>query len=324
MAYPLATPPLSGGGSHPSPPYAGTFIPELWSTRLIMNFYAQTVLRNIVSFDYENEIKGYGDTIRIPTIPDATPRPYAIDQQLLTDRYGAASVILSINKGFYFNTKIADVYKVQSNIDLFRMLTDVFSNKMRIAIEQEMFAGILPDVPAANRGNTAGALSGNVRLGATGAPLQVVQNPSGTSQVSAIDLVLRLNQVLQEQNVPPDGRWWVVVPPWFAQLLKKSELLSASDMGDSKSVLRTGAIGRIDNMTIYVSNLLPVTTDGSNQVTTIYAGHPYAINFATQISETETVRATDDFGSFLRVLQVYGYKVTKPQALARAYAYGTL
>ncbi|MCS7001660.1 MAG: hypothetical protein NZ518_02310, partial [Dehalococcoidia bacterium] len=89
--------------------------------------------------------------------------------------------------------------------------------------------------------------------------------------------------------------------------------------GDDTSPLRTGAIGTIDQLTVYVSNLLPVTTDGSNQVTSIYAGHPVAINFATQLSKLEELRSPTTFASQIRTLQVYGFKVTKPEALARAY-----
>jgi hypothetical protein len=323
MPFPLASSPVYGG-SHPTPAYAGTFIPELWSTKLLVNFYANTLLRRLVSFDYENEIKRFGDTIRIRTIPNTTIRTYSVDGALAVDRYGAPVVTMTIDKGKYFSTIIDDIYKAQSDIDLFRMLTEAFSNDLRVEIETDFFAGIIADPAAGNYGNAAGVKSGNVKLGATGSPLQVTLSPSSASQVDPVHLLLRLNQVLMEQNVPPDGNWWIVVPPWFAQMLKPSDLKSASDMGDERSVLRTGVLGRIDNSVVYVSNLLPRTNEGGTWVTTIYAGHPYAINFATQLQVVEEMRNPTSFGTLLRGLQVYGYKTTKPQALAKAYAYGAL
>jgi hypothetical protein len=57
MAFPLATSGTSPaiwptGSSQPSPPYSGTFIPEIWSGKLIEKFYAATVLAAISNTDY--------------------------------------------------------------------------------------------------------------------------------------------------------------------------------------------------------------------------------------------------------------------------------
>ena len=36
-----------------TPQYSGTFIPEVWSTKLLVKFYAATVLAAICNTDYE-------------------------------------------------------------------------------------------------------------------------------------------------------------------------------------------------------------------------------------------------------------------------------
>ena len=48
------------------------------------------------------------------------------------------------------------------------------------------------------------------------------------------------------------------------------------------------------------------------------AGHTSAIAWASQITNVETLRGESDFGDLVRGLQVYGYKVVKPQALSFA------
>jgi hypothetical protein len=55
--------PVSGG----RPNYSGNFIPEIWSGKLIENFYDATVLAAISNTDYEGEIKSMGDTVNIRT-----------------------------------------------------------------------------------------------------------------------------------------------------------------------------------------------------------------------------------------------------------------
>jgi hypothetical protein len=43
-----------------------------------------------------------------------------------------------------------------------------------------------------------------------------------------------------------------------------------------------------------------------------------AISFASQITNVETLRAQSTFGNIMRGLNVYGYKVIKPEALVNA------
>ena len=75
MPFPVAASPWSG--PTPSPAYAGIFIPEIWSGKLLEKFYAATILAAIANTDYEGEIKSKGDTVHIrtrPTIPESTRR----------------------------------------------------------------------------------------------------------------------------------------------------------------------------------------------------------------------------------------------------------
>ena len=48
------------------------------------------------------------------------------------------------------------------------------------------------------------------------------------------------------------------------------------------------------------------------------AGHKSAITFASQITKVESLQNPNDFGTLVRGLNVYGYEVIKPEALALA------
>jgi hypothetical protein len=50
----------------------------------------------------------------------------------------------------------------------------------------------------------------------------------------------------------------------------------------------------------------------------IYAGHSHGLTFASQVSKVETLRSEQTFGTILRGLQVYGYKVIDSTAVAQA------
>jgi hypothetical protein len=48
------------------------------------------------------------------------------------------------------------------------------------------------------------------------------------------------------------------------------------------------------------------------------AGTRDAISWAAQITKMETLRSQATFGDMVRGLNVYGYKVTKPEALVHS------
>src|SRR5262245_47445790 len=324
--YPVAgagtTPPIYPTGSAtPTPAYAGTFIPILWSTKLIEKFYASTVLAAISNTDYEGEIKNKGDTVVIRTKPTITIKNYRADGLLEVERPSSNIVELKIDQGKYFNLILDDVYEVQSDLNMMNMWSDDAAQQFKIVVDSEILKTLLGQAAAQNRGVTAGKISANVNLGVTGTPLQIVaRNPAGTAgKVEIVDLLVRLGQVLDEQNIPETGRW-VLIPAWIGSQIKMSELRDASLTGDGMSILRNGRLGMVDRFTIYVSNLLPTGTAGGLAAGewVIFAGTQHALTFASQINNVETLRSEMTFGQLLRGLQVYGSKVLDGTALAQA------
>ncbi len=298
-------------GSAPNPAYSGIFIPQIWSGKLIEKFYDTTVLAAIANTDYEGEIKNQGDTVNIRTKPTITIRSYTVGQQLTVDRPSSSLVQLSINQGEYFNLALEDVMEIQSDINLMSAWADDASEQMKIVIDRAVLATINAGVSSLNKGATAGRISANINLGTTGA--QVVVTPS-----NVLTNIIALGQVLDEQNIPETGRW-LIVPPWFAAVLKSSPLQQAYLTGDTTSVVRNGRLGMIDRFTLYSSNLLPTATEGAKTATYIFAGHNHGLTFASQITKVETLRSELSFSSLLRGLQIYGSQVVDGTAIATLY-----
>ena len=83
--------------------------------------------------------------------------------------------------------------------------------------------------------------------------------------------------------------------------------------GDGTTPLRNGRLGMIDRFTVYVSHNL---VKDSNNDFSVIGGHTMGFTFASQMTNMETIRSETTFGNIIRGLQVYGYKVVKPEALA--------
>lgn len=307
MAYPIAA------GSVVSPAYSGTFIPQVWSSKLIEKFYSTSVFPAISNTNYEGEIKAQGDLVKIRTVPDIVINDYAAGQTLTNQRPASSVVELLIDKGKYWSAVLDDVMEVQADIDQMNLWSQDAAEKMKISIDRDILAVLGPLVNSANRGATAGKLSSNINLGVTGTPVAL-------TKVNIIDFLVDMNETLSQQNIPEVGRFFVI-PFWAASLIKKSDIKDASMSGDGVSVMRNGRLGQIDGTTIYVSNNLTHVTDTALSCTNIYAGHKNALTFASQLLKTETLRAESTFGDIMRGLQVFGYKMIDPTAMASGYVY---
>jgi len=294
------------------PNYSGSFIPEIWSGKLIENFYDATVLSAISNTDYEGEIRRMGDTVNIRTQPNITIREYVKGQNLVVESPDAPKLQLLIDKGEYFSCVEDDIDRVQSDVKLMDMWSKDASEQMKIKIDQRVLTDMLPDIDARNKGATAGAKSAAFNLGTTAAPLTVTKDGASTT-TPVVDLIVDMGTVLDEANVPESDRF-LVIPARMAGLIKKSELKDASLTGDSMTPLRNGRLGMIDRFTIYVSHNLNVASGK----TSLIAGHKMGFTFASQMTEMETLRAQSTFGNIIRGLQVYGYKVVKPEALLQS------
>ncbi len=296
MGYPVA---------QGRPNYSGNFIPEIWSGKLIENFYDATVLAAISNTDYEGEIKNMGDTVNIRTIPNITIKTYVKGQTLQVENPDKPKLQLVIDKGEYFACVEDDVDKVQTDVNLMDMWSKDASEQMKIKIDQRVLTDMLPGIAAINKGATAGRISGNINLGTTGSPVAITKS-------NVTDYIVDIGTVLDEANCP-EGNRFIVIPAKMAGLIKKSELKDASLAGDGTSILRNGRLGMIDRFTVYMSHNLKVDSGGKFN---LIAGHKMGFTFASQMTNMETIRSETTFGNIIRGLQVYGYQVVKPEALS--------
>lgn len=311
--------------------YSGAFIPTLWSGKLLAKFYQNTILSEVTNTDYEGELKSQGDTVRIRLAPSISIQDYTAGQSLSYEVPEPIYQDMQVNKGKYFGVQVNDVLAYQSDMELMNMFTEDAAKQLKISIENEVFFNsfVTEGPAAANEGATAGAISASYNLGTDTAPID-----QSTAE-NVLNAILRMASVLDEQNVPEDGRF-LIISPYDRHLLMQSNIAQAYFTGDNASTIRTGKIGMLDRFSVYVSNLLPKgeagkalvsgldATSGGATLTdakarrTMIAGTSQATSFAMTVDKTEPLRNQTDFGDIVRGLAVYGRKVVKPEALVIA------
>lgn len=288
---------------------ASKFIPELYSGKLVEKFYKSTVFGEIASTDYEGDIVGYGNNVIIRTVPDVTVSDYTIGGGLSNEYPASTAVQLTIDQAKSFAVALNTVDSRQSDIDMASVFADDGSVKLKVAADAEMLETIPAQVSADNSGRFAGVDSDSIDLGDS-------TTPYGISSTTVLNFIVDCGTVLDEQDVPDEGRW-MVVPPWFTARIKKSDLKIASLAGDNTSILRNGKVGMIDRFMIYQSrNLLRQTSPGP--ATYVMFGHSAGLTFASQIVELRMIDNPNDFGYLIQGLMVFGFEVIEPKYVGTA------
>ena len=289
------------------------FIPELWSTKMTTKFYDTTVFGEICDTSYEGEIARMGDKVYIRRTPDITVNSYQIGQTITYQVPNGQATNLIIDHGLYWAYQVDNIDRYQSDINLLDNFSQDAVQKVMISQDQTLLAAIPGQVSATNSGANAGFQSGDINLGATGAPLVI-------TSANVIDSIfLAAGQALDENKVPRDGKRWIVLPSWLIRKMKNSELKYAYETGDAVSPLRNGRVGRTDDFIIYQSNNLTPTADGSLRTYSIPFGHPAGLAWASQFLETDAVKLVNQIGIGVYSVCGFGFKVVEPTYCGFAY-----
>lgn len=208
---------------------------------------------------------------------------------------------------------IDDIDELQSDIALMNEFSSNAAQQLEVAIDKNCLSYWSAGAHAANKGTTAGVISGNVNLGAAGAGTGVVITAGESG--NAVDFLMSCNQILDEQNIPQENRW-VTLPSWYIQRLKTSSLRRADVTGDSTGQIRSGLAGMVDKFMVIRTNNLP--WDNTNKNSTIMFGTKDALTFAMQLTKTDTLQIQNSFGTYVRGLAVFGREVVQPTALGVA------
>lgn len=285
-----------------------SFIPELWSAKLLDHYDANLVYSqaSVANRDYEGEIQNQGDTVHINQIGDPGVREYDREEDITFDDLGTTDQELLIDQADYFAFYVNDVDKVQAKGDLGGPGLTRASLKLRA--KSDAYAGSL-----LKAGAHANNQLGRVKIVSGGTQM------AGAGQITAYDVLVELGLKLDNKDAPEEGRY-VVVDPSFIAAIAKDDRFIRVDASGSSEVLRNGLIYRAAGFDILKTTQVPtVGGAGANKDDKVLiAGVPGAFTFANQIIKTEAGRREKGFDDFVKGLNVYGAKVTIPEGLATA------
>jgi hypothetical protein len=279
------------------------FRPTIWSSKLIVDVDKALVFGNLANRDYQGEITGKGNIVKINEIGDVTVNDYSENTDITIQTLTGAQKELVIDQQKYFAFNVDDVLAAQANV-----------NVMAGAMQKAAFAiGNTIDAFIASKYSEAGVVTSGMGTAAASLSLYAVHL---TAASSLLGLMSNMNRYANEANMPNQGRYFII-PPWLASYITFAGMIDNWSKGGAKFGdpvgKGTGYIGSLMGWDLYSSNNVSVS---STQYRCIF-GTPDAISFAGQVTKMESGRVEKQFGDFVKGLYVYGAKVVRPDHLDR-------
>jgi hypothetical protein len=277
------------------------FIPTIWAGTLLRNLNKTAVFADLCNRDYEGDIRDFGDSVKINSIGPVTVSAYTRNTDLsAAETIASAQEFMLIDQGWSFNFQVDDVDAAQVNPKIMEgAMTEAsygLTNK-----QDTLLAALYTSTSSSNA------------IGSAGSP-RVVGTDTAGGNTLAYTILVQAGVLLDNANVPVEGRW-IVVPPWFLGLLLLDERFVSFGTDPNRDVLQNGRVGRAAGFDIRVSNNV------SNDATTWRPmfGHSMGITLAEQIVKVEAYRPQARFADAVKGLHVYGYKVVRPAAMGVGY-----
>ena len=276
---------------------ANTIIsPTIFAKEVIRNRDQKNVFYTYTNSTFTGDLKKAGDTVTVQTLPTLSFVTGGTAGAAITATdFTITSENLVIDQVAQLNVTLKDIEKVQSNLSLEEKVAERFAEAegrlFDTVVRDQVLVTQVADIPAANKLDS-------------GLPITLTKD-------NAYQVILNLTEALDNQNVG-EGKRVAFVSPGFANLLKQSGFLDASDLG-----LQTrfkGFIGMVDGVKIVKTTALTA----SKEVIMMEEG---AINMVVQLNQYDVRKAVDGFYENLLAEVIYGLKIFGENAKAIAIQY---
>src|SRR5690606_25295609 len=222
----------------------------------------------VVNRDYEGEISQFGDTVHVTTLADPTVGTYTPHTDITIEDVDDSGQTLLIDQAKYFAFEVDDVERRQARNGGAVLTEQARKGAYKLRDTADQFVAT----------TMAAGVAGSNVIGE-----QTINDPT-----AAYDLLVDLSVMLDENNVPEEGRW-VIVTPAFHGLLRKDDRFIATGDAQAAAVRTNGIIGEAAGFTVRKSNNAP-DGPGEGAGKLIIAGYVGATSYAEQINSVEATR----------------------------------
>lgn len=302
---------LNFDGQNPSGTQANQFwVPEIYSKKVQIALRKASTVEAICNTDYMGEIKSFGDTVNIVEEPQISTGSYTRGLATPATTISDAELVLTINQANYFSFQIDSLEKRFGHINFADIASNNAAYKLKDVMDAEVMSNMYTSAIAATAVLTpVGVAASELIFGKVAAPIDIGH---GTSEVDPLNFMSSAAQVMDENNNPEDGRWFVAAPNFYNQLADTASKLLSVDYNAGKGSLRNGLVasGLVRGFAMYKSlNTFKQTIAAVANTPSVLFGHMRSTSCAAAMNTVEAFRSPTTFADQVRGLHVYGRKV---------------
>ena len=305
---------------------ADKFIPEIWSDEVIASYQKNLKMAPLVK---KMNFKGKkGDVIHIPKPTRGAAAAKAEAAAVTIQANLESETTLTINRHFEYSRLIEDIVSVQALSSLRQFYTEDAGYALARQIDNDLFRvgtgfgdGTL-DLTVAVTGTCTGTAwqNSNTRFIDASNGLSLYEDDTVTGSDVFTDAGFRaLIKAMDDNDVPMSDRVFVI-PPALRSVMMGIERYVSSDFRDERSV-RSGLIGNVYGIEIYVSSNCPLIEDatsngtGTVDVRGAFLFHRDAILLGEQMSVRSQTQYKQEYLSTLYTADtLYGVTNHRPEA----------
>ena len=294
------------------------FLPQIFSKKVLNFFRKASVAEAITNTDYAGEIAAFGDSVKIIKEPEITVYQYERGQDVTATKLTDQELTLVIDIANAFKFIVDDIETSMSLVNFKEVASSSAAYALRDAFDAGVIAKIIAGVSASSPNHILGSDNATALAAGTFDGTGNLDIGFASGEHDPIDVLSRMARLLDEQNVPEEGRWFLANPEFYEVLVQSSSKLLSVDYNAGQGSIRNGLVstGKLRGFDMYRSNNIAATTNAAGQCV---AGHMSSTCTAQTITSTEVIRDPDSFGDIVRGLHVYGAKVLRPEALVSAF-----
>ena len=294
------------------------FLPSIYSRKELNFFRKSSVVEAITNTDYAGEISAYGDSVKIIKEPVISVSDYTRATDTTVTRLTDQELTLVVDSAKAFKFIVDDIETNMSHVNFKEVATSSAAYALRDSYDAAVIATMFSGVSSSSPDHILGSDSATDLAAGTFDGTGNLDIGFGSSEHDPIDVMARMARLLDEQNVPEEGRWFVAGPDFYEVLGQASSKLLSVDFNAGQGSIRNGLVssGKLRGFEMYKSNNIASTSNAAGKC---LGGHISSTATAQTIISTETLRDPSSFGDIVRGLHVYGAKVLRPEALVSAF-----
>ena len=301
-----------GSGSIVAKTQADKFIPEIWSDEVVAAYKKNLVLANLVN---KMSMRGKkGDTVHIPKPTRGTAAAKAANTAVTIQADTETEVVVSIDQHWEYSRLIEDIVETQALASLRRFYTQDAGYALAKKVDDVLFTlG-----QAFGDGASDWTHSNSYFIDASTGLTAYAEDTVTTSDVFTDDGFRKLIQLMDDADVPMDGRKFVI-PPSLRNAIMGTTRYTSSDFVDGRGV-QTGMIGSLYGIDIYVSSNCPVietaaANTAGDAIKAALLFHTDTMVLAEQLGVRSQTQYKQEYLSTLYTADtIFGAKVVRPEA----------